>query len=523
MAICTRYNVSAGMKHLQKNERKERIMKRNIKFFAVVISLLLLSVAILAVCMYAIVTDNGGNEPYDINAEDADPNAMWVSPMGQEAMREKYEQYIHKVGSTATVFTQEQYGKLKDFRESGKRDPLTYEEIIFLINDSISTYFSYYEIRLTNAHADGIGCAPNRINSSSVIYAYHGDFSEYKSYSEANARYKKMLEDIYHIIYYRIYMHDAGFEKVTEALGWDGTVLVYDDGSSFNRMNSIVPRYVMQALSLNGGRSAGQDNKDHLVSEWEKIVENRNSSSSDKVTLTAPLLNVYHDSKGTSLRYQLFITEPQEMRSTRIYPTTELMKKQPKRESWMSFEGIDDKIWDPSFTLYPDEQRFSMNLDSENSFPFVGKYVEEGGVLTLIPDNVELGAAEAYRYVFVYEDDAFVYSSERSSPPASVPAVKDGLKFRRVKDNMYSPYSEKRIATIRDLTIEEGIPTEQAREIFFTDDEYAYIFPSQKSEYVIVTFADGTEMPVCEALGKGYITIRALDVFSIKYTSKEIT
>jgi hypothetical protein len=88
---------------------------------------------------------------------------------------------------------------------------------------------------------------------------------------------------------------------------------------------------------------------------------------------------------------------------------------------------------------------------------------------------------------------------------------------------MYSPYSEKRIATIRDLTIEEGIPAEQAREIFFTDDEYAYIFPSQKSKYVIVTFADGTEMPVCEALGKGYITIRALDVFSIKYTSKEIT
>ena len=59
----------------------------------------------------------------------------------------------------------------------------------------------------------------------------------------------------------------------------------------------------------------------------------------------------------------------------------------------MSFEGIDDKIWDPSFTLYPDEQRFSMTLDSQNSFPFVGKYVEEGGVLTLIPDNVELGAS----------------------------------------------------------------------------------------------------------------------------------
>ena len=88
---------------------------------------------------------------------------------------------------------------------------------------------------------------------------------------------------------------------------------------------------------------------------------------------------------------------------------------------------------------------------------------------------------------------------------------------------MYSQYSEKRIATIRDLTIEEGIPTDQMQEIFFADGEYAYVFPSIKSQYVIVTFADGTEMPVREALDKGYITIRALDVFSIKYTSKEIT
>ena len=32
-------------------------------------------------------------------------------------------------------------------------------------------------------------------------------------------RHNKILEDIYAVIYYRIYVHDAGFEKVIEAYG----------------------------------------------------------------------------------------------------------------------------------------------------------------------------------------------------------------------------------------------------------------------------------------------------------------
>ena len=64
---------------------------------------------------------------------------------------------------------------------------------------------------------------------------------------------------------------------------------------------------------------------------------------------------------------------------------------------------------------------------------------------------------------------------------------------------------------------ENNIPTDTAMEKFFEDDEKVYYFPSVKSKYVIVTFADGTSMTVKEALEKGYIKIRALDVFSVYY------
>ena len=42
-------------------------MKRNTKFFTIVMSLILLSAIILTGCMYAIAADNGGVKPYDLN------------------------------------------------------------------------------------------------------------------------------------------------------------------------------------------------------------------------------------------------------------------------------------------------------------------------------------------------------------------------------------------------------------------------------------------------------------------------
>ena len=44
-------------------------MKRNIQFFSIVISLLLLSSVILTGCMYAIAADNGEMKSYDLKGE----------------------------------------------------------------------------------------------------------------------------------------------------------------------------------------------------------------------------------------------------------------------------------------------------------------------------------------------------------------------------------------------------------------------------------------------------------------------
>ena len=108
-------------------------------------------------------------------------------------------------------------------------------------------------------------------------------------------------------------------------------------------------------------------------------------------------------------------------------------------------------------------------------------------------------------------------SRKDSNPPSGSFDIEDGQKFRYARDELYVPYYEKPIANIRDMARENNIPTDTAMEKFFEDDEKVYYFPSVKSKYVIVTFADGTSMTVKEALEKGYIKIRALDVFSVYY------
>ena len=51
-------------------------MKSNMKFFGVVISLLLLSSIILTGCMYAIAADNGEMKDYDLNGKKANNNTL---------------------------------------------------------------------------------------------------------------------------------------------------------------------------------------------------------------------------------------------------------------------------------------------------------------------------------------------------------------------------------------------------------------------------------------------------------------
>ena len=71
------------------------------------------------------------------------------------------------------------------------------------------------------------------------------------------------------------------------------------------------------------------------------------------------------------------------------------------------------------------------------------------------------------------------------------------------------------IESIVDKTKNSDIATAEALEKFYENAIYDYYFSSIKSEYIIVTFKDGTKTTVTDALEKGQISLSDLDYFNI--------
>lgn len=79
------------------------------------------------------------------------------------------------------------------------------------------------------------------------------------------------------------------------------------------------------------------------------------------------------------------------------------------------------------------------------------------------------------------------------------------------------------VVEIVDLTETEGWITLTALELFYEDGEYAYYFPSIKSDLVIVKYADQTQKPIKEALADGDVTVQNLEQFGILYYKESLT
>ena len=132
-------------------------MKRNVKFFTIVISLLLLSSIILTGCMYAIAADNGEMKPYDLNgqkqnSDSSGGNIVEDAPLAQDSLQAKFEEMyeISEDGKTITVISQDYLSNYwYSNYEKEVIKSLTTEEVYFIIQDSIRIYEEYDEVVLT--------------------------------------------------------------------------------------------------------------------------------------------------------------------------------------------------------------------------------------------------------------------------------------------------------------------------------------------------------------------------------------
>ena len=236
-------------------------MKNGVKFFIIVISIILLFSIALGVCIGCISSYEGGR------SYDTDESFMSVigGIASQEEMQNKFGAYNHvetdSENTVLRIFSEEQADNIISQRKEGKKFYLTYDEALFLINDSVRLYFEYDTVVLNGAYDTGI-LSPESSLSAKTINCYHGDFSEF-NYDGAVQAYNQMLNDISDIIRHRVAMLDSriipvvviqhefsgpygygfrfsfegdyDFEEKKDPLEWfrsEQYVIVFDDGKS---------------------------------------------------------------------------------------------------------------------------------------------------------------------------------------------------------------------------------------------------------------------------------------------------
>lgn len=129
-------------------------MKNNVKFFSIVLVLLLASSIVLSGCMYAIAAENGDAKVYDMGSQISSGSNVIIgddTPIAQTDLQKKfwYMYDISEDGKSITVISKqylEEYWQNNYEKEEIRS--LSIEEVYFIIQDSIRIYFEYDQVEL---------------------------------------------------------------------------------------------------------------------------------------------------------------------------------------------------------------------------------------------------------------------------------------------------------------------------------------------------------------------------------------
>lgn len=209
---------------------------KNSKIIIIAASLVLAAALALCGCVYLI-----GDVPDETQGYDPDemtlPSVIEETPSAQSELQKKFGAYgREETGERGErifrLFTEEQINESINLRLKNIPRSLTYEEVLFIINDSVRIYFEYDKIIVTdfmNHTHDNVPTSAldfdmrlwqNRYKRCDVlsygyteIIPYHGDYSDQPSYAAALGTYSRMIYDIECMIFERLRIHDTGTDS----------------------------------------------------------------------------------------------------------------------------------------------------------------------------------------------------------------------------------------------------------------------------------------------------------------------
>lgn len=313
-----------------------------IAFCMVMAATILLTSGIMAIAEFPDESKSYESDGFvsgDVNAEIED------APESQSSLQEKYSVFIHEEneGKRAVLFTKEQAAELLAVRENRSRRALSYDEILFLINDSQRLYFAYEEIVLDTALVERIGL-------TDYLLAFDGTIRT----TDPETDYAKVMREIYCITIYRLYLHDSGLICMTTGMYHEQgtqefTLKFLFEGDEIPANGSISLSKRIFLLSVDGGTEVGEEYNRMLTAAYQSHSAehmkcaapdgsdvpafDQNASEAPLLIIDMPSLNSYQFVRA----YQIVIADKNTAMRGTLFPTVELDSLKP--------DGYFDRIY----------------------------------------------------------------------------------------------------------------------------------------------------------------------------------
>lgn len=210
-------------------------LRPTIAAFAVAILMTALFTAVFAASIYALSSREGSPRYYERKNvwEGSELGPGSLGPEAQSRMREKYSVYGKtdtfiedgRERTVLTLFTDEQAELLYSRREDGQRSGLRYDEILFLINDTVQSALSNGRVVTPGAESCGF---PG--HNGKLVFGWDFDSNAIVSDSELIKRYDENLKGLAELIVCRLSAFDAGFTLPGELEPTAKRFLLVDNG-----------------------------------------------------------------------------------------------------------------------------------------------------------------------------------------------------------------------------------------------------------------------------------------------------
>ncbi|MBQ8323560.1 MAG: hypothetical protein IJX82_00235 [Clostridia bacterium] len=284
-----------------------------------------ISLGLLASVLTAAGMPSSEGTPYDGGAVLSGSASSGDKPLpDQTLLKEKFAAYCMEEGDgVLRLFSRTQWSAAEEKRKAGERFFLTYQEIRYLITDTLELYEDYDTLLLTEERSlpihktDILDIIADLASFDLCVEPLQQTLTEL-SYEKAHKAFEKKQEELRAILLYRLYMQDSGWRFVYYTTGEDGTCRDLRVSAVWDRTSPC-----MLTLSLDEGSAQS-------TSEYEEALREDCLRMARGEQPLYPLLQIYMDPllDGPSLRMTLWDTESAE--STELYPAGLLAASRPK-------------------------------------------------------------------------------------------------------------------------------------------------------------------------------------------------